>query len=307
MFISEKNSGFGIKSFVDTYALAIARELEVILNSKGVDAEGSRGRLAAHMNNFEIKKKKCPSFNHISDAIVKLSHFGFYLRDYKDGILNYLIEKKRSWNNKNLIGHTDYNKQKEPLLGEKHNNDLVAYVYVGEMHKLITRFIEYKDSDKVDDLKKATKNKNHSSLFDFLNETWNEVSTQRIHDHSGLFDFQEWIMSANDEDPRKSTNWRNIDCNTDKNVSRDYISIEDTWQMIQSLITISPLDNIYDDKGTFTSQNTYGTVLENLLNSKSPLLISTDGGLTKKNILNKVREKTPKSLHIVNSNILPFI
>ena len=280
IFIPEQKFGFGIKAFVDTYIIAIARELEVILNSQGKDAEGSRGRLAAHAQYFDTKLNKSPSFNHISDAILKLSHFGLFLRDSNDGILNYLIETLRKQDNKIPIGDTAFSKQKEPLLGEEHK-ELTKYIYGGEIHHFVNTFIQHKETNTLQTFTNTVKRKKFKHLLNLLESTWDKSMHQRVHDHFGLFNIQEWVASQDDQDPRKSTNWSYIDCTKRKlSPKNEAWTLENTWNTIQDLITIDPKNHLSWNKGALSNKDTsYGEVLQRIFNSKSPLIISTDGGL----------------------------
>jgi len=85
-WIKEEQGGFGFKSFLEEDLIAVARELEVVLNSNEIDSKAIRARLEAFNRNPKDYHK-----NHVKDAIHKLGKYGIYLRDQNNEILNYVL------------------------------------------------------------------------------------------------------------------------------------------------------------------------------------------------------------------------
>jgi len=289
LFISEKEYGYGIKSFVDTYVLAIARELEVVLNSNGIDSEGSRGRLAAHVKYFDTKIGRSPSFNHISDAIIKLSHFGLFLRDLDDGLTNYFIEKIRIWLEGHPIGSENFSKNNEPYLGEKHK-DLTDFIYGGKFHRLVSKYIKHKNLNTIKHLRKQTKGVKLQKTITFLNSIWEDTFRNINNDRHCLFNYKEWTFNPLDTNPISSTKWSfyDMDINSEPEKVNNSWSLYDTWQMRKDSISITPSICTFWENGTFVEKNKYGSIINKIFNSKSPLIIATDGGLS---LLNNEKEE----------------
>jgi len=277
LFVSEEKCGFGIKSFVDTYLTAIAREAEVILNSSGLDARSSRARLASHMKYYDNSNfPRGP--NHITDAISKLCEQGLFLRDQKDGIINYLIEEIRLWKGKVPIGMPGFSKQKDTHIGEKHK-DLLEFINGGNTYRLIKDYTSYKKSNFPNEIRKIYKKQKERKIIKHLDTIWHRVVGQKIQDFTSLFNLYEWIRNSNDPTPNSKSPWNHLDCHSEELLQKDHWTPSEIWNICQGAICIEPSNHTNWINGRLTPYDNYGEILEKIIMSKSPLIISTDGGL----------------------------
>jgi len=69
-WLDESSGGFGFKSFLEEDLIAVAREIEVVLNGKDIDSKALRGRLKAFRVN--PKSNYC---NHVKQCNANIFYF----------------------------------------------------------------------------------------------------------------------------------------------------------------------------------------------------------------------------------------
>jgi len=276
IFVSEKKFGYGIFSFVDTYMKAISRELLVTLNSKELDGRSIRGRLSSFIKTGS--RLNALTYNHIGDAITKLSHFGLFLRDKKHGLINYLLEGLLNKLQFRPIGFEDFSKTKENFLG-KGNAMLGDFVIGGKYHHLANAFIKFKNENNLELLKNATNDKKRLSYIEHLDDIWDLCNSKWLLDNTDLYKCIEWKYSLHDTNPNSSNTWNSISCLANDIDREQTWRSQDIWNSIRNTIELDPDSHVTWTDDSPVPMDDYGLIFTMILNSKSPLVIATDGGL----------------------------
>ena len=136
LFISERQGGFGFKSFLDVDLISNLRELEIVLNGWMIDSKASRSRLKAYSTYGDFTEENEMRVNHIGEAIKKLAKYGFHVRDREDGVLNYMLSELNQRKIYSSIGSDTYRDSNGYSMGhgKERNLDLA---YGGVLHSYI--------------------------------------------------------------------------------------------------------------------------------------------------------------------------
>jgi len=269
-FIREEKFGFGYKSFVDSYLISIARELNIALNGKALHAETTRARLRSHtINEFNMNANS--SFNHIRDACKKLADFGFYVRDSQDGLLNYLIEYARIWKNKHPGGLPNHSKSNANFLGEG-NPELRAFMIGSSCQNLIKKYIRHQNSNTVPSFIKSMTCKKSIKLVRYLNTVWEKALKQREHDAFQLFQFYEWIGRENELPTDSLAKWTSNSCIRElQDYMKNWTTQKIWFEKAKAFTTITPSDTQYNAPLKQPKYNVYNNTLpRKVINLQAP-------------------------------------
>ena len=91
IFLPQQVGGMGFLSFVEVDLINVARELEIISNGHLIDAKSFRTRIEA-LDTYENSEVRLAT-NHARNAIWKLAQFGIHLRDGREEELNYVLSE----------------------------------------------------------------------------------------------------------------------------------------------------------------------------------------------------------------------
>ena len=278
LFISEKNGGHGIKTFQEVDLVANARELEVILNGCEFDGKAIRSRTAAIKNRLSLF---LGTNNHIWDAIKKLAKFGFFLRDRNDGIINRILDNLAQTKGWKPVGDKNFQGSSGALLGEG-NLELTQAALGSTWYSTVKNFL------------KGIWNENQSKYmvgstgFQIIKSCHNSAKEQTIKDFTSMKSFKEWSVKLNPyikSNPLCKNQWEmhninNLICNSLPDLEvLDNWNTEDEWTHCINKIRINPMACLqWTRNNSFYAKNNRGAALLRILNSKSPLIIATDGG-----------------------------
>ena len=276
LFLSEKVGGFGIKSFQECDLKAIARELEVILNGSEYDGKSLRSRVAAIKNRIS---EYLGTRNHVRDAIIKIAKYGIYLRDRKDGLINRILDNIAIKLERMPIGDPDFASNEEVLLGPGVLN-LTQTALGSTWHFTIKNLILGIWSEE------QARYMVGKEGLDLINNCLELAIDQEKSDQLAMTTVFEWSISKNhykDNDPMEFQNWEElkIDDSTIDDVIRNINnkwSFDEIWKIGKARIQINPLECINWNRTLPCSKNNLGEALIKIAESKSPILIATDGG-----------------------------
>jgi len=282
MFLPEKYGGLGLRSTMELDIISIAREFEIISNNVSLDSKSFRTRISALENYplYSLFENK----NHARDAISKLARYGVYVRCAEEVIINSILSAISSSSKLYLpFNHPGY-KDKCTLgigLGKERNLKLM---YGGPFHKILQMLEDnnWKSSNLILDTAKP-----HRISIKKLLQIYKDTSKHLDKDFEKFFSFWEW----------RNPNFQqleNIPGAMDKWKARNYDSIRVTGkfhptEQSQNTFRSHCISSAgihwhthvkYDKVSEALLFNSYmweGRFLEYLMNSKSPVLVATDG------------------------------
>ena len=179
LFLQEHNNGRGIRTFTGAIIEAIARELEVLLNSKDEESRAALSRRHAYIGRGE-ENYTYPNF--VRHCIDFLARYGIFIRQMQENdlinrILDELIKcQLESTRAPKPIGVAHRKKKdKGALLGEG-NVGLCKFALGGEHYRaLATSFAEFKRKNKDNKLTYSDlvlMSKTHTSQSALLQMIW---------------------------------------------------------------------------------------------------------------------------------------
>ena len=282
LFIPDKLGGEGITSALEVDLLSTARELEIVSNSSGLDSFAFRTRIAASKN-----LPFSNGFNHAKRAIRKLANYGIHFRDNSDGltndILNYFGQNKKYIS----IGNPLYKNGSSHNIGKgKSSNIEIAFGSSTHEAILALQANNWILNDKVEglDILSSIKFKDAIRILPVIKH-------RKIQDISRLFGCWEWLNpDFNDLKyivPQQSDDWQLLpisDAINNNHANIDWSSPEfSLFQMTKKELCIaSPSDFITGPNCEYSSlhsKHKYFDCIQAILQSKSPIIVATDGAL----------------------------
>jgi len=292
MFLPETMGGLGLSSTMELDIIAVAREFEIIANNITLDSRAFRTRISAleeyPLHSLFVNK------NHAREAIVKLARYGIYLRNEDEEIINEIMAEIAS-QSKNIIpfNHINYKDNCTIGIGLGKERNLLL-MYGGPTHSILKALERnnWMTSESI-----ALEAKPFRISIKKLISTRNDILGRSLEDSASFFNHWEWrtptfsrmtrIPEAEDE--WRFSNFSPNDAQTKAMTNREFIRkcTSDYKLMWQNHVRLTDnhrrlLPNPYTWEGKF---------IDLLLNSKSPLLIATDGS----HVETEERRKTSSS------------
>jgi len=280
MFLPERMGGLGLVSTLELDIVAVAREFEIISNNDALDSRSFRTRISA-LRKYDPMENIFQNKNHARDAITKLAKYGIFVRDSKDCLINDIMALLCKESKRFLpLSHPNY---KDPCrsgigLGKTKNTFLMLG---GPVHSVLCKLEmnNWQESPEITHLasfhrisvaklllkrRKVQKNKNDGILNFFSYYEWRNSrleSVQKI--------------------PEKSENWVKFVHDFSINSLDDFHSEYDVIAKCVEDSRFPWKQHIRMDKITkalmFNTYSWEGLCLQFILNSKSPILVATDG------------------------------
>jgi len=281
MFLPEKYGGLGLISTMELDIISVAREFEIISNNVSLDSRSFRTRISA-LNQYPLHSL-FDNKNHARDTISKLARYGIYIRCADEPDINRVLSTLNS-NNKSFLSfnHPDYRDKCTLGIGLGKDRNL-KLMYGGPIHKIL-RLLEkngWKSSSDILEIAKP-----YRVAVKTLLKIHNDNRQSMINDLARFFSFWEW----------RNINFQQIECipsDIDEWEETDFkeiyesegsYKIQDGYSFRSYCTTKSEIawtSNVrYDAKTESLLFNPYtweGKFLRYLMNSKSPILIATDG------------------------------
>jgi len=282
MFLPEKLGGLGLISTLELDLISVAREFEIISNAITLDSHSFRTRISA-LENYPINSI-FDSKNHARETIAKLARYGFYIRSTEDGIINEVMAGI-SMTNKLFVSVKDEGYKDSCKvgigLGKEKNLQLM---HGGPIHSILKllQANQWKKSSAILTLAKQFRISvpNLISLYTKSFKTY-------CHSLCSFFSFWEWNNSHQTsliKIPSQQDLWKPKHCSVDKTqlLKDDLECILDPKSNFMRGFRMSWKDNVRMNPVNMSDleYNPYtwqGRILQFVMQSKSPILISTDG------------------------------
>jgi len=296
LLLPHKAGGCGLTSATEIDIVSVARELEIVSNSGDLDSFAFRTRIAAiHNHDYDTDNEL---HNHARCAIRKLSRYGIHFRDSSDGLINDILRHFEQQLKYATIGNHRYSNGNSHNVGlGKACNHLLSYG--GPVHTLLLKFQRNNWNigamENNCDTKSPIKIKEIASLIP-------KIKLQKIQNISATFSCWEWISTSTLDSgnsnifdkPQIDSNWNHISPSNDlqkimKNINWnkdiDCCAME---QVRKLLSTVDMKDFILQTSLSISSvsiqgYSRYASVFNAIINSKSPIIVATDGSCRPRN------------------------
>ena len=287
MFLPERVGGLGMVSTLELDIVSVAREFEIITNNDALDSRSFRTRIMA-LRNYNPMEDIFENRNHARDAISKLAKYGIFVRDSKDYIINGIMALLCKESKRFLpLTHPNY---KDPCrsgigLGKIQNTFLMLG---GPTHSVLHKLERnnWQESPEIANLA----SKHRISVANLLLKK-RKIQKNNHQEISHFFSYYEWRNSkleALQKIPDNSENWnKKIHDISDNNKNL----IQSEYDVIAKCVEKSRLpwkQHIRMNKITNDLLcNPYsweGSCMKFILESKSPILIATDGSHSLSNL-----------------------
>ena len=278
MFIPENVGGLGLNSTLELDLISVAREFEILANNVTLDSRTFRTRISA-IDNYCLQSLFV-SKNHARDAIAKLARYGIYLRHAKDEVINEILAEIARTSKKFLpFSHKNYkdNCTIGVGLGKERNKELM---YGGPTHSILKALEKnnWKTSEKIGLAAKPFRIsiKNLLSIRKNVLGKGNEATAL-------FFNHWEWknhYFSHIKRIPDDIDKWKSCNFST---LNDGYGSMTNSEFLAnctrESKIMWNNHARMQGNNSTlaFNSYTWEGRFLDFLMNSKSPIIIATDG------------------------------
>jgi len=281
MFLPVKHGGLGLISTMELDIISVAREFEIISNNVSLDSRSFRTRISA-LNQYPLYSL-FDNKNHARDTICKLARYGIYVRCADEPDINSVLSTMNS-NNKCFLSfnHPDYRDKCNLGIGLGKDRNL-KLMYGGPIHKIL-RLLEkngWKSSSNILELAKPyrvavkTLLKIHNDNRQLMNEDlakffsfweWRNINFQQIECIPSTID--EW----EETDFKKSYETEEPFKHQDGNSFRSYCTTKSEISWTSNVRYVAENESLLYNPYTWE-----GKFLRYLMNSKSPILIATDG------------------------------
>jgi len=279
LYLPENKLGHGIKSMLDVDLLANARELEVVMNGTQIDSRVGRTRLASLLHEGPISSR---THNHIRDAIHKLARYGIHFHDRSTGLTSYFLFRICKLHHMYSIGDSRFNSGSSHLLGQGcKRQELFSFgnsFFRKAQQMILSQSHNLPFEDKLD----------VETKYDLAQ--WLHWSlTQRRLDCIGFYWFQEWMTtpyqnSIPSEEHKWTHNYAFLRVPISTFSTPTVMTMGTCWNLIKQTITL-----LFHNQPTLDT-NLHQQFISNyakslIINSKSPIFFSTDGGhMTENNV-----------------------
>jgi len=271
-WLDESSGGFGFKSFLEEDLIAVAREIEVVLNGKDIDSKALRGRLKALRIN--PNSNYC---NHVKQAVHKLAKYGIYLRDEKSELVNFVLSNISRTYKYAPVGNAGYNEGNKATIGvgKKHLLDLAIG---GTVEKIVGKILKGADRETI----KTEFPEKLPVSFDKIVRHIKTAKYQRFQEATQMYRIWEWRYSKQNPTPPSQLNkWERMDASKhimEKFSNSSYLELT-TEEITKECDEFMRIDlNILDyQKSPDKDKTKYMEIAKYLFDSQSPLLIATDG------------------------------
>jgi len=289
LFLPSNLGGGALTSATEIDIVSVARELEIVSNSGDLDSFAFRTRIAAiNKHNYE---ENSLLFNHARSAIRKLARYGIHFRDSSDGLINDILRHFGRTAKYATIGNSRYSN------GNSHSIGLgkpcnYALAYGGVLHKLLLLFQHHHwdmtQMPSTCDLHCPIKIKDIHSVL-------TKLKLQKIQISSALFSYWEWtsnqVHRTQDEavldKPLITSTWHHGSYSTNLVETQKRINWCDFESSItklnQNLLRTVEAKDFYSrtprnmNNICVHGYNKYSKIINTILDSKSPIIIATDG------------------------------
>jgi len=277
MFLPAEMGGLGLLSTMELDLISVAREFEIVSNNITLDSRAFRTRITA-LDNYPLHDIFFNK-NHARDAIAKLAKYGIYIRDSTEEEVNWILSKISSTNN--LYRSCTHPEYKDGCnigigLGKEKNKELM---YGGPTHTILQLLQEnnWKSSKSII-LAAKTFRISVRKLLSFHSE-FLEVKNKGFDAFLSVWEWRNKSFKKLQTIPKNCEKWKLYHGALEKKSHTQSLkeyrrksvkSLEFLWTHHVRLLTSSNnlAFNLYSWEGQF---------LEFLMQSKSPIILATDG------------------------------
>jgi len=273
MFLPESMGGIGMISTMELDIISVAREFEILSNNVTLDSNAFRTRISA-LENYPLQDLFVHK-NHAREAIAKLARYGIYVRNSEENQINEILVKIGKQNKKFLpFNHIEYKDSCAIGIGLGKEKNL-QLMYGGPYHSVLKllQANQWKPSSEISSITKLL-----GTSVDHLLEIRNSIISDKHDPFANLLSFWEWRNTALEKVqiiPNDVDSWKYQHHNS------DYADNEDLMNSCIHKCRINWKTHIrLINNGRDISFNQYswkGRFLQFLINSKSPMIIATDG------------------------------
>jgi len=278
MFLPETMGGLGLVSTMEIDIISVAREFEIISNNITLDSRAFRTRITA-LENYP-SETLFVNKNHAREAIMKLARYGIYLRNSDEEEVNEILAEIEKTSKKFLpFNHENYKDNCTIGIGLGKDRNL-HLMYGGPMHSIIKalQVNNWKTSEGIALAAKPYR----ISISKILSIRSNSMG-KSIRNTAQFFNHWEWrntFFTKVQCIPKDSKEWsfRNFLPNeVDQQAGSNKDFIEECTKESR-ILWEHHVRIMHNEKSLLFNQYTWeGRFLNVLMNSKSPIIIATDG------------------------------
>jgi len=268
MFLPVKFGGLGFISTLELDLIAVAREFEIISNNWTLDSRTFRTRVSA-LTNYSIFSIYT-SRNHAREAISKLAGYGIYIRDSSDGVINEILaEISTTYKSYKPLNHENYKDNCRLGIGlGKEKNKLL--MLGGPIHSIL-HMLQDNNWESTDSINTIAESFNVS--IKSLKRIYSKVRKINFLKSDRFFDYWEWKNSSLtkiEHIPKDKESWNfhhsNVKVGNEEVRNRCRVDWDQFVRLSKTTANIG-----------FNTYSWEGKMLQFLVNSKSPILVATDG------------------------------
>ena len=273
MFLPESMGGLGMISTMELDIISVAREFEILSNNVSIDSKAFRTRISA-LENYPLQDLFVNK-NHAREAIAKLARYGIYVRNSDEEQINEILVEIGKRNKKFLpFNHIDYKDSCTIGIGLGKDTNL-QLMYGGPYHSVLKllQANQWKSSSEISSITKLL-----GTSIGHLIEIRNRINLEKHDSLVNLLSFWEWRNTAFENVqtiPEDVDSWKRQSHNSDHEDNQDLMhsclqKCQINWKTHIRLV----------NNGRDISFNQYswnGRFLKFLMESKSPMIIATDG------------------------------
>jgi len=277
--ITSSEGGLGFVSLVDQDVISVCRELEIISNLAIIEGQAFRSRIQAIRN---YKQENLEDIvNHARKNIYKLAGYGIYFQDKEDDIINNILASFNKEHRFASLGTQAHKGGTRYSIGSgKTINQHLAFgdkVYA-ILKKLQSNKWLFNDEIETEIKSSCISKKNLANRI-------LKIRKDRFLNIASIFSFWEWIndnecSQRSVSSDAKDWNFVDIPKLIQVKFPQSYINFDDTRIKKEAaiLMEIKAWDMpLMETESHYDISNKFQFIFEKIINSDSPLLVSTDG------------------------------
>ena len=281
MFLPESCGGLGLISTMELDIISVAREFEIVSNNVSLDSRSFRTRITA-LEQYPLYSI-FDNRNHARDAITKLAKYGIYIRSSDEMDINNILAILSTSNKLYLpFNHPEYKDSCKLGIGLGKDRNL-KLMYGGPFHKVLKTLKEnkWKNSPLIMEMAKPYRIPVRNLL-----KIHSKISMSPNRDFGKFFSFWEWRspdFKTTENIPGDIGTWKATYFQDEKNIQNNQESNGRNTFRSQCFDKSKIHWNLYarlTQDSTALLFNSYtweGRMLKRIIDSKSPIIIATDG------------------------------
>ena len=279
IYLPEVDGGLGFISLADQDIISVSRELEIISNLSILEGQAFRTRIRAmpEYNEEDIEN----IINHARHSINKLAGYGIFFQDKNDDIINNIVAALNEEGRFASIGTAYYKGGNKYQIGAgKIRNSQIAYG--GQIHNILKK-LQHNKWQMTEDIECKMKTC-HIAKNVILDKVKN-IRFDRFMNIATIFSFWEWVNDRDFSLRSVSNNvkdWKFVDIPSllQQKFPKSFLTFDDARikKEAKILVEMQSWNEMSNGKGCqFNDYNKYHCIMKKIVNSGTPLLISTDG------------------------------